>query len=238
MLALPNFSKQFVIETDASGTGIGAVLCQEGHPIAFLSKALSGRNLDLPTYDKEMLAIIFAVQNWRPYLLGQQFRIVTDHKPIKYFLEQRITTPHQQRWLVKLLGYIYTVEYRPRTQNCEPDALSRRQELLLLMGLSTPIFDCIPDLQHSYSTDPQVQAVWSSLLQAPTSPIRGFTLVNGIIYYKQRIFVPLLSQWRPKILAEFHSSLAKVAIPDSSELTIVFPAASFGQAYGKMSRLL
>lgn len=93
VLALPDFTKQFVMETDASGIGIGAVLSQDGHPIAYLSKALSGRNLSLFTYDKEMLTIVFAVQNWRPYLLGQQFRIVTDHKPIKFFLEQRITTP-------------------------------------------------------------------------------------------------------------------------------------------------
>ncbi|KAM2039508.1 hypothetical protein ACFX1T_012941 [Malus domestica] len=63
VLALPNFSKQFVVETNALGTGIGAVLCQNGHPIAFLSKALFGQNLDFPTYDKEMLAIVFAVQN-------------------------------------------------------------------------------------------------------------------------------------------------------------------------------
>ena len=144
VLALPDFSKQFVVELDASGSGIGAVLSQDGHPIAYLSKALSDRHMGLSTYDKEMLAIVFAVQQWRPYLLGQHFRILTDHQPIKHFLEQRITTPQQQKWLVKLLGYNYYVDYRPGTQNSAPDALSRKTELLLLMGLSTPVFDCIP----------------------------------------------------------------------------------------------
>ncbi|TQD91944.1 hypothetical protein C1H46_022460 [Malus baccata] len=63
VLALPDFTQPFVVETDASGTGIGAVLCQGGHPIAYLSKALSGRNLTLSTYDKELLAIVVAVQH-------------------------------------------------------------------------------------------------------------------------------------------------------------------------------
>ncbi|TQE12665.1 hypothetical protein C1H46_001685 [Malus baccata] len=207
VLALPNFSKQFVVETDASGTGIGAVLSQEGHPIAYLSKALSSRNMSLSTYDKEMLAIVFAVQHWRPYLLGQHFRILTDHQPIKYFLEQRITTPQQHKWLVKLLGYNYSVDYRPGTQNKAPDALSRKHDLLLLMGLSTPIFDCIPLLQQSYLHDPEVQKVWNLLSQAPSTSIKGFSLFNDILHYKQRVFVPLTSQWRPKLLEEFHASL-------------------------------
>ena len=168
VLALPDFSKQFVVETDASGTGIGAVLSQDGHPLAYLSKAFSGRTLGLSTYDKEMLAIVFAVQHWRPYLLGQHFRIVTDHQPIKHFLEQRITTPQQHQWLVKLLGYNYSVEYRPGSLNAALDALSRQHDLLLLMGLSTPIFDCIPQLQQAYAQDPEVQKV-SALLSSPTA---------------------------------------------------------------------
>lgn len=93
MLALPNFEKPFVVETDTSGDGIRAILSQDKHLITFVSKALSGRHLALSTYDKEMMAIVFAVQHWRPYLLGQHFTILTDHRAIKYFLEQCISTP-------------------------------------------------------------------------------------------------------------------------------------------------
>lgn len=74
-------------------------------------------------------------------MLGQQFKIVTDHQTIRHFLDQRITTPNQQKWLSKLLGYNYVVEYKAGAQNIVPDALSRKEEIHMLMGLSQPIFE-------------------------------------------------------------------------------------------------
>lgn len=78
MLALPNFSKTFCIKTDASAHGIGVVLIQDGHPLAYLSKALGPRSSGLSTYEKEYLAVIMAVQQWRPYLQLAEFVIYTD----------------------------------------------------------------------------------------------------------------------------------------------------------------
>lgn len=69
VLALPNCSAHYTLETNASGHGIGAVLMQQGHPIAFISKALSPKNLLLSTYERELLAIIYVVQKWSQYLL-------------------------------------------------------------------------------------------------------------------------------------------------------------------------
>lgn len=86
VLALPDFSKTFVIETDACDTGIGAVLSQEGHPLAYYSKALGTMNQKLSIYEKEFMAIMMAVDRWRPYLLRGPFIIKTDHKSLSFGL--------------------------------------------------------------------------------------------------------------------------------------------------------
>ena len=92
-LAMPNFNEPFVIEFDASGDGIGVVLTQQGKPIAFMSRALGVSKRSWSIYAREMLAIVHAIQTWRPYLLGQKFYIQIDQRSLKYLLEQQIATP-------------------------------------------------------------------------------------------------------------------------------------------------
>ena len=91
VLTLPDFLEEFIVETDASGIGIGAVLMQKGHPIAFISKALSQKHQGLSVYEKELLAIVYAVTKWQHYLNGRHFSINTDHQSLKHLLQQSIT---------------------------------------------------------------------------------------------------------------------------------------------------
>ena len=92
VLTLPDFTKPFVLETDASNSGIGVVLTQGGRPIAYLSKALSPKHIALSIFEKEYLAILMAVTKWRHYLEGRSFVIKTDHEALKHLLEQKLTT--------------------------------------------------------------------------------------------------------------------------------------------------
>jgi len=94
---MPQFNKPFTLETDASEFGLEVVLMQDSHPIAFLSQALSPRNAALPTYEKECLAILMAIDKWRPYLQAQPFVIRTDHKSLLHLTEQKIHTKIQQK---------------------------------------------------------------------------------------------------------------------------------------------
>ncbi|XP_020415503.1 uncharacterized protein LOC109948019 [Prunus persica] len=79
VLTLPDFTKPFIIESNASGSGIGVVLQQEGRPIAFTSKTLGPRNQALSTYEREMMAIVHAIKKWHHYLQGRHFIIKTNH---------------------------------------------------------------------------------------------------------------------------------------------------------------
>jgi hypothetical protein len=93
VLALPDFTKQFCIYTDACQTGVGAVLMQNGHPLAFLSRALGPKNQGLSTYEKEYMAILLAVTQWRSYLQFTEFIVYTDHRSLSQLNEQRLNTP-------------------------------------------------------------------------------------------------------------------------------------------------
>lgn len=117
VLALPNYSKDFVLETDASGMGLGVVLMQDGHPIAYWSKGLSTKDQALSTYEKELMAGVLEVLKWRYYLLGRHFLIKTDHQSLKYLIEQRVGTPFQQKWVTTLLGFDYAIIYKTGRDN-------------------------------------------------------------------------------------------------------------------------
>jgi hypothetical protein len=156
VLALPDFTKTFVLECDALGKGIDTVLMQEGQTLAFTSKQLSERNLGKPIYEKEMLAILHVVDVWHPYLLGQCFQIKTDNQSLNYFMKQRISSPEQQKWVTKLFGYDYEIIYKKGKDNVVENALSQKyEEEGSLFSLSFIVPDWLQDVRKEWLQDPK-----------------------------------------------------------------------------------
>lgn len=203
VLALPNFDEEFIIEADASGSGIGAVLKQGGHPLAFVSKALSPRKQTLSAYERELIALIFAVQQWRSYLVGRSFTIRTDHLPLKHLLEQKSVSPEQLRWLNKLWGLSYTIEYRKGRNNVVADALSRRHEGTLF-AISSPATDLTERVKASWGTDQRIQRLIHDLRLNPSSHSH-YSWSNDALKRKGKLVVGTDSVLRADLLGHFHA---------------------------------
>lgn len=206
VLALPNFSKQFSIETDASGTGVGAILMQEGHPLAYISKALGPRTHGLSTYEKEYLAILMAVQHWRSYLQHQEFLFFTDQRSLSQLNEQRLHTHWQQKMFTKLLGLQYRVVYKQGSDNRVADALSRKSShVAQCSALSTCEPHWLTEVVSGYQLDSYSLQLLSRLAIDPAA-MQNFTLHQGLLRYKNRIWIGNNPQLQSKLLKAFHSS--------------------------------
>lgn len=198
ILALPNFNKLFVVECDASGIGIGGVLMEEGRPLAFTSKALSRQHQNLSVYDKEMMAIVHAVAKWRPYLLGQHSKIRTDHRSLKYIMEQ-------DKWLSKLRGYDYEIVYKKGTENVVTDALSRLPEYATIAAISVPVYNGPDDIREEWANDTAAQSLIRRLQEDPNA-VPHYTWDTLDLKHKGRIVLVDNSVQKPIIVRDFHAS--------------------------------
>ena len=124
VLAAPDFSKPFEVVADASDLTLGAILLQEGRPIAFESRKLTPAECNYHTTEKELLAVMHALIVWRCYLDGARFTIFCDHEPLKYLRSKATLSPRQVRWSQYLERFHYEWEYRPGRLNAA-DPLSR-----------------------------------------------------------------------------------------------------------------
>ena len=134
VLQMPLDDGKYKVEADSSDYATGAVLSQEQdgrwHPIAFLSRSLSDTERNYDIFDKEMLAIIRALEEWRHHLQGakEPFEIWTDHQNLKYFTTMKKLNRHQARWALFLSEFNFLLHHRPGKTAGKPDALSRRPD--------------------------------------------------------------------------------------------------------------
>ncbi len=135
VLALPDSNKPFEVICDACGIGLGAVLLQDGRPIAFEGKRMSPAEQNNHVGEQELLAVVHALELWRCYLDGTEFTVVTDHSPNTFFDTKKLLSPRQARWAERLPRFQFTWEYRPGRVNVA-DPLSRHPTFAGMMVLN------------------------------------------------------------------------------------------------------
>ena len=161
ILHTPNWSKQFIMDTDASGYALGVVIAQEfedgNHPVAFHSRSLLPAEANYDAHDKELAGVIFSFKCGCPLFLGASHPICVcmDHKNLQYFHNPHRITGHQARWIEYLQDFNYTLEHIPGSTNTMADLLSRRKDLNKGVDTSEP---CILLPDHLFI--PQIRKIF------------------------------------------------------------------------------
>lgn len=129
LLQFPDFTKEFIITTDASNYAIAAVLSQgelgKDKPVCYASRTLSDTEVKYSTLEKEFLAIIYATKQFRPYIYGTKFTIITDHRPLMWMHRMKEPNAKLERWRMKMAEFEYEIKFKAGKINTNADALSR-----------------------------------------------------------------------------------------------------------------
>jgi hypothetical protein len=129
VLVMPDLQKGFDIYCDVCGQGLGCVLMQEGHVIAYMSRQLRKHELNYPTHDLELVAVVHALKIWIHYIMGTKCQVYTYHKSLKYIFTQKDLNLRQRRWLELIKDYDLEIHYHPGKANLVADALSRKEHV-------------------------------------------------------------------------------------------------------------
>jgi len=166
ILQYPNFERAFVLTTDASSFAVGGVLSQgeigRDLPIAYASRVLNSAEKNYSTIEKELLAITYCTNHFRPYLYGRAFTLVTDHQPLTWLYRVKDPTSRLVRWRLKLEEYNYNIVYKRGTSNSNANALSRNPVFL------NPIFVPVMPIRKRFRLDPSEPCSWN-VIDIPSS---------------------------------------------------------------------
>ena len=126
VLAPPDTKRDFEIYCDASRQGLGCILMQDRHVVAYSSRQLRPHEDNYPTHDLELAAVVHALKTWRHYLLGNRCEIYSDHQSLKYIFTQPDLNLRQRRWIELIKDYDLGISFTPGKANVMADALSRK----------------------------------------------------------------------------------------------------------------
>jgi ribonuclease HI len=229
ILVMPDLQKSFDIYCDASRQGLGCVLMQEGHVISYASRQLRKHELNYPTHDLEVAAVVHALKIWRHYIMGTKCQIYTDHKSLKYIFTQKDLNMIQHRWLELIKDYDLEIHYHPGKANLVADALSRKGHANMALAFQLPE-ELIKEFEKlNLEMVAQTEGVTLEVESALEQEIRkgqledieikeiretmekgkaiDFTEDNqGTIWFSNMICVPDVGDLRKTILREAHDS--------------------------------
>lgn len=163
ILSCPDFGRPFLLQTDASTTGVGAILSQvfeDGErPIAYASRALTSAERKYTTTEQECLAVVFGTEKFRCYLEGARFEVITDHHSLQWLHNLKDPQGRLARWAMKLQAHDFTITHRPGRLHQAPDALSRATEVAAI-GDWDELDSWYLKLQASIKKDPAKYPDW------------------------------------------------------------------------------
>jgi hypothetical protein len=225
VLAQPDTTKPFNVYCDASGTGLGSVLMQEGQVMSYFSKQLRRHEEHYPTHDLELAAVVMALRTWRHYLLGNVIHIYTDHKSLKYIFTQPDLNMRWRRWLELIKNYELEVHYHPGKANVVADVLSRKAHYIYLPAISLTekessnrvlsslsLFNLTltPTLRDeiiaAQKDDKGMGHIRRRMVEGDPMVVCFREDVQGTLWFKQRLVLPKREALKKKILDEAHAS--------------------------------
>ncbi|GJR08097.1 putative nucleotidyltransferase, ribonuclease H [Tanacetum coccineum] len=228
ILTLPSGSGGFQIYSDASKKGLGCVLMQHGKVIAYASRQLKPYEVNYPTHDLELAAVVFALKIWRHYLYGEACDIFTDHKSLKYIFTQRELNMRQRRWLELLKDYDTNIQYHPGKANVVADALSQKSGMIacfdsiILHDLERLDVELCVRGSGGYWASMRIESnlmlqikeaqrddgeLWAIVQNVEDGKHTEFSVDDdGVVWFEDRLCVPNDQALREKVMTEAHSS--------------------------------
>ncbi|WVZ63933.1 LOW QUALITY PROTEIN: hypothetical protein U9M48_013523 [Paspalum notatum var. saurae] len=208
VLTLSDLTKSFTVYCDASKEGLGCVLMQEGK--------LRKHEVNYPTHDLELAAVVHALKIWRHYLFGNRCEVYTDHKSLEYIFTQNELNMRQRRWLELIKDYDLEIHYHPEKANVVADALSRKSYVNMAVAFQMPLELCAEFLSLNLGfvhhttvatfekTDEKIQEIREQIKVGKALHFREDE--QSTVWYKNRICVPDVDSIKKLILSEAHDT--------------------------------
>jgi hypothetical protein len=229
VLTMSNMEKPFSIYCDASGQGLGCVLMQDGHVVAYASRQLRKHKEKYPTHNLELAAVVHALKIWRHYIIGKRCDVYSDHKSLKYIFTQPDLNLMQQKWLELIKDYDLGINHHPGKTNVVANALSKRSHVNMLatreslpkfceefeklnLGRVSNTKVIVMEVDSTLEQDIQKGQFEGAKIQEIKEQIKeekalGFSVnEQGTLWYKKHLYVPKIKEIRELILREAHDS--------------------------------